>query len=134
MPLVVPSPSAASDVEAMQSAVEHMNVDHAAATLLMVQLLGGLPDASEASVLSLCDRRPVLLRACLLGCPRIPASSCVLSVDGAPSLTAVSICSDRYGFDVLAQTSEGPRRTRIGFAQAMRGVEEESSCAAAVRY
>jgi hypothetical protein len=39
----------------MESAVEHMNTDHATATLLMVQVLGGVPDASSAAVLSLCE-------------------------------------------------------------------------------
>lgn len=80
----------AADAAAVASAVEHMNADHAEATLLMVQKLGGLPDALEASVLSF----------------------------------------DRYGFDVLAETAEGPRRTRIGFPEPLCGEEEETARAA----
>jgi putative heme iron utilization protein len=67
----------AVDADAVEFAVTHMNEDHKEATLSMVQVLGGLPDAMDATVLSF----------------------------------------DRYGFDVLAQTAEGPRRTRIGFAE-----------------
>eukprot|EP01043_Picozoa_sp_COSAG02_P024910 COSAG02_NODE_1380_length_12986_cov_13.843563_9_plen_324_part_00 len=67
----------AVDVSAVEYAVSHMNDDHREATLEMVQVLGGLPDAVDATVLSF----------------------------------------DRYGFDVLAETAEGPRRTRIGFVE-----------------
>lgn len=67
----------AVDADAAEYAVSHMNGDHRAATLAMVRVLGGLPEAIDATVLSF----------------------------------------DRYGFDVLAQTAEGPRRTRIGFAE-----------------
>ena len=69
----------ATDVEAVAYAIEHMNEDHKDATLMMTQVLAGLPEALDASVLSF----------------------------------------DRYGFDVLAQTEEGPRRTRVGFAEAL---------------
>ena len=68
-----------ADGEAVAYAVAHMNEDHPEATLLVVQVLGGLPEAVEASVLNF----------------------------------------DRYGFDVLAITDEGPRRTRIGFKEAV---------------
>lgn len=70
----------AVDAKAVQYAVAHMNDDHREATLSMVQVLGGLPEAEDATVLSF----------------------------------------DRYGFDVLARTAEGPRRTRIGFAEPLK--------------
>ena len=58
-------------------AVEHMNEDHLEHTLLMVRALGGIPEATAASVLSI----------------------------------------DRYGFEVLADTASGKRRTRVGFSR-----------------
>jgi len=58
-------------------AIEHMNQDHTEHTLLMVKSMGGMPDATEASVLNI----------------------------------------DRYGFDVLAETPTGKRRSRIGWLE-----------------
>lgn len=41
----------------------------------------------------------------------------VQALGGLREATSAAVLSfDRYGFDVLAQTPEGPRRTRVGFA------------------
>merc|ERR1719240_489176 len=68
---------AEEDVVALGNAgaVKHMNEDHGEHTLLMVKSMGGMPEATEASVLNI----------------------------------------DRYGFDVLAETPSGKRRSRIGW-------------------
>jgi len=67
-----------------RGAVEHMNEDHRDAVLAMTQAFGGLPEASEATMLTL----------------------------------------DRHGFEVLAVTPEGRRRTRVPFDQPLSSSDD----------
>merc|ERR1740121_261210 len=67
-----------------RGAVEHMNEDHKDATLVMTQAYGGLPESTDATMLSL----------------------------------------DRHGFEVLAITPNGRRRTRVPFQPTLSAVED----------